>query len=434
MEKPRQIAFAILRRHSEGSEYLEDVIAEQFAKHTLAANDRALVHELTGGVVRWRRTLDWLIEWRTRGRAQQPVVRILLWMGFYQLLWLDRVPAHAAVHETVELAKSLGLGPIAGFINALCRSLIRELDEARRRLAALAATHPDIRFSHPEWLAHRWEKVWGRERVRVLMEWNNLPPPVYARVNRLLATPESLEKQWADEGVVFQRHEFAWAPNADVYELKEHPSLSGLKSLREGRFYVQDPSTLLAVHALDPQPGMTVLDSCAAPGGKTTLIAQRMRNEGILIAQDTHRARTEMIRQNCERLGVRCVRISTHSGVTHPELSLAFDRILVDAPCSNTGVMRRRIDLRWRVSPEEIQRLQGAQQSLIENASTQLKPGGLLVYSTCSLEPEENQQVTQWFLRHNPEFESVFSRQLTPFEHSVDGAYVTVFRRRAPGA
>ena len=211
----------------------------------------------------------------------------------------------------------------------------------------------------------------------------------------------------------------------------QHPSLSSLKSLQEGRFYVQDPSTLLAVQALDVQPGMTILDTCAAPGGKTTFIAQRMQNQGVLIAQDTYRARIELIRQNCERLGVRCVQISTHSGVTHPELSLSFDRILVDAPCSNTGVMRRRVDLRWRVSHLEIQRLQGVQQSLVENASTQLKPGGLLVYSTCSLEVEENQQVTQWFLRHHPEFESVFSQQLTPFEHGVDGAYVTVFRKRA---
>lgn len=429
MEKPRQIAFDVLRRHFEGSAYLEELLAEEFGRHTLSPSDRGLVHELTGGVIRWQRTLDWLIDWRTKGREQEPVVQILLRLGLYQLLWLDRVPQHAAVHETVELAKGRGLGGTTGFLNAIFRGVIRDLPEVRRRMDELAGSLPEVRFSHPSWLARRWEAVWGRERVRVLMEWNNLPPAVFARVNRLKTTPEKIEAQWTAEGVKFERRPQSWAPRADIYELVEHPPIPTLQSFKDGGFYIQDPSTLMAAHLLDVRPGQTVLDLCAAPGGKTTFIAQEMQNNGILIAQDTHRARLDMVRQNCERLGVSIARLSVSSGVTHPELSLAFDRILVDAPCSNTGVMRRRVDLRWRVREEELQRLQALQQKLLDDALVQLKPDGRLVYSTCSLEPEENSQITQWFLRHHPEFKSIEARQLTPFEHGVDGAYAVAFER-----
>ncbi len=431
MEKPRQIAFDVLQRHAEGSEFLEELLTDEFRKQSLSPSDRGLVHELTGGVLRWQRTLDWLIDWRTKGRPQQSVVQILLRLGFYQLLWLDRVPQHAAVHETVDLAKEKGLGSISGFLNAIFRGVIRELPEVRRRLDALAVDRPAVRFSHPSWLADRWETIWGRDRVRVLMEWNNRPPAVFARVNGLKSDATRIEAQWASEGVSFAKRPQAWAPYAEIYELLEHPSISSLKSFQDGLFYIQDPSTLMAVHLLDAQPEQTVLDLCAAPGGKTTFIAQRMQNQGVLIAQDTHRARLEMVRQNCERLGVTIARLSVSSGVTHPELSLSFDRILIDAPCSNTGVMRRRVDLRWRVREEELKRLQEVQQRLLDDAALQIKPGGRLVYSTCSMEPEENQQVTSWFLRHHPEFKSVEARQLTPFEHGVDGAYAVAFVRQA---
>jgi 16S rRNA (cytosine967-C5)-methyltransferase len=186
---------------------------------------------------------------------------------------------------------------------------------------------------------------------------------------------------------------------------------------------VQDPGTLLAVNELDAQPGETILDMCAAPGGKTAYIAQRMQNRGRIAARDNQPARLKLVRENCARLGLTCVEFSD-SGT--PPL---FDRILVDAPCSNTGVLRRRVDLRWRIKPGEIERLRQTQQALLEQAAAQLKAGGILVYSTCSLEEEENESVTRDFLEGHADFKLERQRQLLPFVEGVDGAYVARMRK-----
>jgi 16S rRNA (cytosine967-C5)-methyltransferase len=207
-----------------------------------------------------------------------------------------------------------------------------------------------------------------------------------------------------------------------IFELKSHPPLNSLASFRDGWFYIQDPSTLLAVRELDPQPGETILDLCAAPGGKTTCLAQLMKNEGKIVACDISEERLKLIEENCARLGVTCVE-TVLSSALGSRLS-TFDRILVDAPCSNSGVMRRRVDLRWRISPEEISRLRQTQLDLLKLAATKLKPGGVLVYSTCSLEPEENSEVVKEFLRGHQNFKLEPERQLLPFADDVDGAFV----------
>jgi 16S rRNA (cytosine967-C5)-methyltransferase len=203
-----------------------------------------------------------------------------------------------------------------------------------------------------------------------------------------------------------------------------HPAFSQLASFQDGWFYVQDPSTLLASQELDPQPGENVLDLCAAPGGKTTLLAQRMQNCGCILAQDIHPDRLQLVRDNCARLGVTNVESRLVSDSDAATARHKFDRVLVDAPCSNTGVMRRRVDLRWRLRPEEIQRLSADQLELLRRAAGQLKPGGTLVYSTCSLEPEENQAVVEKFLAEHCEFRLDRERTLLPFVDGVDGAYV----------
>jgi 16S rRNA (cytosine967-C5)-methyltransferase len=215
-----------------------------------------------------------------------------------------------------------------------------------------------------------------------------------------------------------------WLDAQIVFRLESHPPLANLRSFKDGLFYVQDPSTLLAVHVLDPQPGESVLDLCAAPGGKTTYIAQRMQNRGRIIAQDIQPDRLELIRENCSRLGVTCVEASIAPSGIIANPAKKFDRILVDAPCSNTGVMRRRVDLRWRIRPEEIERLRAGQLDLLRQAAPRLKPGGTLVYSTCSLEPEENAEVMKQFLAEHSQFKMVNERELLPVVDGVDGAYV----------
>ena len=424
VEKPRQIAVRILKRHAQQADYLENVLEQELAGVSLLPADRALVQELTFGTVRWQATLDWLIAQKTPGRTQKVVLQILLRLGLYQMFWLERIPDYAIVHETVEMAKQLGFGPQAGFINAILRGYVREQEETAKKLAQLKNDQPALGYSHPEWLCERWQKRWGGEKLRRLLEWNNTPPVTYARLNTLRATSEELAQRWEEEGVRFVPRQWDWIAEGIMFELQSHPPLAALPSFQEGWFYIQDPSTLLAVVELNPQPAEGVLDLCAAPGGKTTLMAQLMKNQGVIMAQDPHIARRDLIRENCVRLGVTMVRLSRASTNIYTELSQPYDRVLVDAPCSNTGVMRRRVDLRWRIRAEEIERLRAAQLNLLDAAAIQVKPGGTLVYSTCSLEPEENEAVVKAFLEKHDNFRLQKERTLFPFVEGVDGTYV----------
>jgi 16S rRNA (cytosine967-C5)-methyltransferase len=337
------------------------------------------------------------------------------------------VPPHAAVNETVALARQSGFGAQAGFVNALLRGYARELDPTRKLLEDLKTTQPHVGYSHPEWLVAKWRERWGAEKAGQLMEWNNTPPRLYARVNGLKTDAERLLPQWREENVEYDFVRRDWLEENLVFELKAHPALSSLPSLKQGWFYVQDPSTLLAVRELNAEPGQAVLDLCAAPGGKLTYIAQRMANEGRLAAHDLDPERLKQVDENCTRLGVSCV---TAGSTAELDKHGPFDRVLVDAPCSNTGVMRRRVDLRWRIRPAEIERLQRTQMGLLDQAAPRLKPGGILVYSTCSLEPEENQGVVMAFVASHPNFEVRRERELIPFIDRVDGAYVAVLEKR----
>jgi len=431
VKKPREIAVQILQRYAEQSDYLENLLETALSRAFLASADRGLVQELTFGVVRWQAALDWLIAQKTSSQPQKTTLQILLRLGLYQIFWLDGIPDHAAVHQTVELAKGLGFRSQAGFINAILRGYLRERAETEKKLGDLRVSEPALGYSHPDWLVQRWRKRWGFEPTVRLLEWNNTPPPIYARLNSLKTVPESLTGLWKNEGVEFIPRQWSWAGDAKVFELKSHPPLASLSSFQQGFFYIQDPSTLLAVQALDPQPGESILDFCAAPGGKTTYIAQLIRNQGRIVAQDVSSARLDLVRQNCARLGVTCAETTLlvrTSSATLP--TPEFDRILVDAPCSNTGVMRRRVDLRWRIRSEEIDRLRRAQLDLLGDAALRLKQAGTLVYSTCSLEPEENEQVIQEFLALHPRFQLLVERNLTPIVEGVDGAYAATLLLR----
>jgi len=457
-QKPRQIAARVLKDRLADARHTESLLETALGRAALPPADRRLCQELVYGVVRWQAALDWLIARKTAGRPQKPMLRILLQLGLYQMFWLDRIPDHAAVNESVELARELGLSQQAGFVNAVLRGYGRAAAATSKQLAELKISDPPIGYSHPEWLWERWRARWGGDNATRLMDWNNTPPPTCARVNLLKTDSEKLTARWTAEGVTFTtfteanegneearrftpspprsggvgRGEVAPSPfsilhlPSSLFRLDSHPSLATLPSFMEGWFYVQDPSTLLAVIELDPKPGETVLDACAAPGGKTAFIAQLMENRGLIVAEDNDAARLALVRENCTRLGVTCVQ--TTSAGTEPVAPSSppalFDRILVDAPCSNTGVMRRRVDLRWRVRPEEIERLRRSQLDLLRRAATRLKPGGTLVYSTCSLEPEENGSVIRQFLADHPAYKLASERELLPFADGTDGAYV----------
>ena len=433
-QKPREIAVRVLRQRRAGGKFIEDLLETALHGAQLSSADRALCQEIVYGIVRWQATLDWLIARKTDGREQKPGLQNLLRLGLYQIFRLDRIPDHAAVNETVELAKQNGFGAQAGFVNAVLRGYLREHDETKKLLAGLKISQPALGWSHPEWLVARWQKRWGIEKTASLLEWNNTPPKTFARVNTLKTDAGNLLEKWRDENVEYDFVRREQLGENLVFELKSHPPLSSLASFRDGWFYIQDPGTLLAACKLGPQPGETILDFCAAPGGKTTFIAQLMNNQGRIVAQDVSDERLKWIQENCQRLGVTCVELQRAAGILSAEqtkdgtasgtLAARFDRILVDAPCSNTGVMRRRVDLRWRIQPAEIECLRTAQLDLLQQAATQVKPGGVLVYSTCSLEPEENGEVVKHFLNEHADFKLESEHELLPFVDNVDGAYV----------
>jgi len=428
--KPRQIAVHVLEQHAAGREYVEILLELALSQGTMTPPDHRLAQELVFGTVRWRATLDWLIDQKTGGRTQKLILRILLRLGLYQMFWLDRIPNYAAVHETVELAKRLGFGPQAGFLNAVLRGYGRERDATVALLGDLKAREPSLGYSHPRWLCERWAHRWGAEKLAALLDWNNTPPSTFARINRLKTDAALLRAQWDREGVRSSARTFNWIEEELIFELENHPPLAQMPSFQQGLFYVQDPSTLLAVQALEPQPGQAILDWCAAPGGKTTFIAQRLQNRGLIVAQDTHPGRLDKVAENCARLGVACVRIAAPSTLA-PRSSPPFDGVLLDVPCSNTGVMRRRVDLRWRVRLEELDRLRTNQLKILRQAAPFLRPGGILIYSTCSLEPEENTDVVHQFLAEQSDYGLEFERTLLPFVEGVDGAYVARLRRQS---
>lgn len=417
----------MLHRRQTGGEFTESLLDQALAGARFSKADRSLCQELVYGVVRWQAALDWLIARKTSGRTQKTAPQDLLRLGLYQIFWLERIPDHASVNETVEIAKRSGFGAQAGFVNAVLRSYLRDYEETKRLLGELKTSDPHIGWSHPEWLVARWQERWGRDKTFQLLEWNNTRAQTFARVNTLKADAGKLLSQWRDENVEYDFVRGDWFEENLVFELKSHPPFAVLPSFQQGQFYIQDPSTLLAVNELDFQSGQTVLDMCAAPGGKTTYIAQLARNEVRTIACDASPERMKLVEQNCARLGVTYVQTFPLSQLS--QHGYRFDKILVDVPCSNTGVLRRRVDLRWRIQPSEIARLRQTQLDLIRRAATLLKPAGAIVYSTCSLEPEENREIVQQFLGEHTAFKLARERELLPFLDHVDGAYVARLER-----
>ncbi|MGH7941336.1 MAG: 16S rRNA (cytosine(967)-C(5))-methyltransferase RsmB [Limisphaerales bacterium] len=437
-KNPRQIAFGVLVSRRQNGAFTESLLDRALTTpgkgqtDTMSSADRSLCQELVYGVVRAQAALDWLIDQKTGGRRQNNGIQNILRLGLYQVFWLDRIPPHAAIHETVELAKREGFGPNAGFVNAILRGYLREFDSTKRILAELKETHPAIAFSHPPWLVEKWGKQFGPGQTRRLLEWNNRPPRIFARVNTLKTDAGKLLERWRAENVEydFVRSAFLLSRSRNqtdletvIFELGTHPPLASLGSFREGWFYIQDPSTLLAPLELAPIAAESILDLCAAPGGKATFMAQLMGNTGKIIALDTSKERLKLLEENCARLGAMNVDCGLRTSES-PGNSRKFDKILIDAPCSNSGVMRRRIDLRWRISPAELARLQQAQLDLLKAAAPNLKPGGVLIYSTCSLESEENAAVVQEFLRTDKTFKLERECELLPFRDNTDGAFV----------
>ncbi|MGI8602225.1 MAG: transcription antitermination factor NusB [Verrucomicrobiales bacterium] len=402
MPSARQLALDLLLQWDKSDAYADALLAEVDRRRPLCAADRALLQGLVFGVLRHASLLDhWIDHLRGRGRLRAGP-RWILRLGLYQLLKLE-VPAHAAVNETVRLA-----GREKSLINAILRRALRE----KEQLLALAdQAPPAIRHSLPKFLVDRWVARFGFEDFERLSRIVNQPAEIFVRLNRLKADVGPPAGESVDA-----------AP--DFYRVKTIPR----ELLRTGHGYVQDPSTAVAPALLAPRSGETVLDAFAAPGGKSAIMAQTMENGGRLVASDASLSRLERLQENLARLGVTCaeLRLIDWSEPAPADFPLC-DAILLDVPCSNTGVMRRRVDVRWRVTPDTIRKMAEMQFSLLKNVALVLKPGGRLVYSTCSIEPEENELQIQRLQKEFPHLRLIESCLLLPHKTGFDGGFAALF-------
>ncbi|MDP8249077.1 MAG: 16S rRNA (cytosine(967)-C(5))-methyltransferase RsmB [Candidatus Tritonobacter lacicola] len=422
----REIAYSVLLRHRRGAGNASELLNRAFLEEKPAASDRALATELIYGCIRRRLTLEWLIREYSRFRLPADV-KVLLSLGLYQLLYLDRIPDYAAVNESVRMARAAGKKKWASTVNAI----LRRVQDDRRNLSWPSREeglkkHLEVRHSHPAWLVDILLKDFGPCSAEEILKENNRRPPITIRCNTLKVRPEELGVRLASEGI---DAEPAGAGQI-FFRIRSDIPVFEIAAFREGLFTVQDVSAGLAVEMLGPRPGESILDLCAGPGGKTTHIAQLTRDRGEIVAIDISVDKVRMIEDSCRRLGIRSVRCVRGDGREGGSLcgGRLFDRVLVDAPCSNTGVLRRRVEARWRMNPSRVKELSGLQLSLLKAASRCLKKGGYLVYSTCSILRDENDAVLGKFLAW---CNAGLSHAVLKLQgrHSGDGIYCALMRR-----
>ena len=404
--------------------------------------ERRLLTELVYGTVKAVGTIDWYLQQcvtRPLDKIEKEILSVLR-ISAYQLLYMARIPNSAACNEAVKLARSLSNEGSAKFVNAVLRSLLRKQESGEFKLPDPQqddAGYLSLFYFHPRWLIKRWLGPYGREGVERLLQFDNTPAPVCLRTNTLVTTRDALLHSLFEAGA--ECHESEWCQEGIVCD--KLPSLSSVFAKLENAFYVQDESSMLVGHVVAPEPGMKVLDMCSAPGGKTTHIAQLMDNKGEIIACDVHEHKLKLIKENSERLGISIIRPQLSDGtIFRPEWGEAFDRVLVDAPCSGLGVLRRRAEARWRKKRSELKLFPPLQLKILRNASRYVKNGGRLIYSTCTIEQAENHYLIEEFLQARPEWQRVSFKhpltgelvdelQLLPQNDGTDGFYICVLEK-----
>jgi 16S rRNA (cytosine967-C5)-methyltransferase len=409
----RRIALNALRKWRKEKRFAGSIVSESLSRSELTESDRAFAFELFYGVLRNLTLLDFWIACLRASKIDADL-RDVVRLGLYQLFLL-KTASHAAVNETVELVPQRQ----RSIVNGMLRAAIRRQSEL---IARTDAEPLFVQTSHPQFLVERWQHHFGAQQAEELCKWNNLPAPIYGRINQLRIDHEEFLRLYPDSRPLTRNFEFV--------EFDVLPT----SAVRQGHCYIQDPSTAIACQILSPQPGEKILDACAAPGGKTGYIAQLMENLGTIVACDRDPERLLILKENMARLDVRIVHLVDHDWIRgHVPAEIAsmapFHRILLDAPCSNTGVMRRRVDVRWRLQPADFLRMQQRQLEMLPAMIPLLGTNGVIVYSTCSLEPEENEQVARRILDDSSALRPVEEKRSLPFRDGFDGAFAAKFIR-----
>ncbi|MEH2237928.1 16S rRNA (cytosine(967)-C(5))-methyltransferase [Nostoc sp.] len=433
MTNPRQLAFIALRDVHKGA-YADVALDRVLQKVNLADCDRRLVTELIYGSVRRQRTLDTLIDQLAKKKSdQQPQdLRTILHLGFYQLRYQERIPASAAVNTTVQLAKENGFSGLTGFVNGLLRQYIRLAEKIKKdplQLSENPVERLGILHSFPDWIIQVWLEQLGLAETEQLCEWMNQSPTIDLRINPLCTSIEEVEAALQSVGILVRR--IPHLPQALRF-IGNTGSIQKLPGFKEGWWTVQDSSAQLVSHLLDPQPGEVVIDVCAAPGGKTTHIAELMADKGKIWACDRTASRLRKLQENSQRLNLQSIQIYTGDSRHFNQFQNTADRVLLDAPCSGLGTMHRHADARWRQTPESVRELSVLQKELLTHTSTFVKPGGVLVYATCTLHPAENEEVISAFLAESPDWqiESPSGVELPYSAHTTPQGWFKVWPHR----
>ncbi|MER3524311.1 MAG: 16S rRNA (cytosine(967)-C(5))-methyltransferase RsmB [Ignavibacteria bacterium] len=433
-EGVRGTAVKILNRVERTDAYLDKLLDAELRSGDIPDVDKGLLTELVHGVLRWQNTLDWVLNGFSHGNFAKSEINVknALRVGLYQILFLERIPHAAAVNESVEFIKRIRGEKPAGLVNAVLRNIVRNIDGIRYPdPASDRVQHLSVVFSHPHWMVKRWVARYGPDETEKLLIVNNERPPLTLRMNKLKVEPAVFLRQLDDLQIPYKGSKYL-----DYFvSVKCFPRIGQNELFRSGLFTIQDESAALPCLLLAPKPGERVLDLCAAPGGKTTHIAELMKNEGEVIAIDKYEIKLSFIKAACDRLGLANVKVVVGDATTYTHDPM--DKVLLDAPCSGLGVLAKKPDLKWKRDVSDIIKLAKLQRELIEHAATLLKPGGVLVYSTCTIEPEENHEIVRSFLAAHPEFrldhaasfvcKDLVSREgfveTFPHKHGMDGSF-----------
>lgn len=429
MGNARWYTVKLLTKLDENNSYSNILLDGSLSRSDFDKRDKKFIAALFYGVLERRMTLDAIIADLSKNPKNKLnyTLRNILRCGIYQLKYMDSVPDNAAVDESVELAKKCRNPAAAGFANGLLREFIRR-DKALPKTESETA-RLSLEYSCPEWLVRKWQSEYGKDKCLSLLETSLGQAPTTVRINTMAGTVEETLDMLLADGITFERSKLLeYAVN-----VANAGAIENTEAYRQGRFHVQDTASQLCCKALDPQPGDTVLDLCSAPGGKTFTIAEMMNNEGIVLAFDLHPNRVKLIRSGAERLGLTCVTAEVNNAkIFNPDLPMA-DRVLVDAPCSGLGVIRRKPEIKYK-DPAEFERLPIIQGEILDTASRYVKPNGLIVYSTCTVSKAENDEVVKKFLASHKDFVPAvegdsFMQTITPDMYGSDGFFIAKLKR-----
>ncbi|NLY43579.1 MAG: 16S rRNA (cytosine(967)-C(5))-methyltransferase RsmB [Clostridiaceae bacterium] len=427
---PRETALKILYEIENKGAYANIALKKYLQGVDYKTVDRNFITELVYGIIKMKLTIDYVLERYSTIKIKKisPWILHILRMGIYQILYLDKVPDSAACNEAVKLSKKYGHAGSVKFVNAVLRSISRSKKEIRfPDKMQNPVDYLKVVYSHPEWMIRRWIDEYGFDFTESLCSANNKVPDLCVRTNTLKCNRDTLAQYLHEENVVAVKGKYC----EEALILNEVGNISSLSAFKQGLFQVQDESSMLVSRVLDPEPENFVMDVCCAPGGKITHIGQLMHNKGQVLGWDVHPHKISLVEAAVKRLGLENISVFTHDAtVLKEEFIGKADRVLVDAPCSGLGIIRRKPDIKWNKVQEELKELTEVQKRILKVSSEYVKPGGYLVYSTCTIQHEENYDVVEEFVKNNPRFVPVNIERYFPEQirkNTMKNGYVQLF-------